>query len=120
MEGDDGEPSAGLQQRFGPGEAAVELAQLVVHGDAKGLEAAGRGIDGIALLGAENLADDGGKLGGAGDGSLGPAAEDGPGNRPGALLFAVAEEDVGKLRLSQVVHQIGGARAFTAHAPPIW
>ena len=63
MEGDDGEPAAGLQQRLGGGEAAVELAELVVHGDAQRLEGAGRRIDGVALLARpRTLADDRGEL----------------------------------------------------------
>ena len=49
-------------------------------------------------------------------GALRAAADDGPGDRPGALLLAVAEEDVGELRLAQLVDQIGRAGAFAAHA----
>jgi hypothetical protein len=116
MEGDDGQPPAGLQQRLGAGEAAVELAELVVHGDAQRLEAARRRIDGVALLRAEDAADDSGKLAGAGDRALGAAADDGAGDRSGALLLAIAEEDVGELRLVQLVDQIGRARALAAHA----
>ena len=44
MEGDDGEPAARRQHLLGGGEAALELAQLVVHGDAQRLEGARRRI----------------------------------------------------------------------------
>lgn len=48
MKADDRQPSAGLQRRFGGGQAALQLAQLVVHADADRLEAARRRIARIA------------------------------------------------------------------------
>ena len=51
MERDDREPAAGHQQALGRREAAVELAQLVVDGDAQRLEGAGRGVDAAGAAG---------------------------------------------------------------------
>src|SRR3546814_7984105 len=45
VEGDHGEPAAGAEQRLGGRKAALQLAQLVVHVDAQGLEGARRGVD---------------------------------------------------------------------------
>ena len=57
----------GVSSASARGEAAVELAQLVVHRDAQRLEGAGRRIDGVALLAADDAAHDRGELAGARD-----------------------------------------------------
>ena len=66
MEGDDGEPPARRQHALGRLQRALQLAELVVDGDAQGLERAGRGVD-LVLLGPHHGADDVGELLGRGD-----------------------------------------------------
>src|SRR5947208_13346787 len=73
MEGDDGEPSARLQQAFGGNQAAVELAELVIDRDAQGLKGAGGRIEaGLALR--DRGAYDIGELAGAAKGARRRAA----------------------------------------------
>ena len=64
VERHDGEPAAGRQQLLGGGEAAIELAELVIDGDPQRLERPGRRI--LPGLGfGYRRADDLGELGGA-------------------------------------------------------
>ena len=64
MERDDGETAARRQHLLGRGQAALKLAQLVVHGDAQRLEGAGGGIALVAALRADGAAHDLGQLAG--------------------------------------------------------
>ena len=73
MERDDGEAAARRQHLLGGGQAALELAQLVVHGDAQRLEGAGGGIALVAALRADGAAHDLGQLAGGLD-ALGACA----------------------------------------------
>ena len=64
MERDDGQPAARRQHLLGGGEAALELAQFVVHGDAQRLEGAGGGIALVLALRPDGAAHDLGQLAG--------------------------------------------------------
>src|SRR6202012_3349895 len=71
MERDDREAAAGLEQPVGGGEAAGQLAQLVIHIDAQRLEGPGRRVDAVAAAG-DDRADDAGERRGALDRRLAP------------------------------------------------
>ena len=88
MEGDDGEPAARRQQPLGGGQAAVELAELVVDRDAQRLEGAGRGIDAAGAGGTARRTSRG-ELAGAGERRLLAGGDDGAGDAAGEALLAV-------------------------------
>src|SRR6266404_154459 len=116
MEGNHGQTPARRQQRLGGGKAGVQLAQLVVHRDAQGLEGAGGGIALIPPALAHHPAHDIGEFACARDGRSLVSAKDGPrdGSRP--ALLAVAEDDVRQFLFAAAVHQIGGAGPLAAHS----
>src|SRR5579862_1892980 len=114
VEGDDDEPPVVGKHVGRRIEAALKLAQLVVHMDAQRLEGARRGMDGETLRrGAERLGHDLGQLRRACDRSGGGYCL-----RDAArlLLLAVAEDHVGEHALARGVDEIGGALAVLAHA----
>ena len=65
MEGDHDEPSAGLEQPLGGGQALGQLVELLIQVEAKRLEGPGRGMLGLVALAAEDACDNLGKLAGA-------------------------------------------------------
>src|SRR3546814_8346196 len=107
--GDHGEPAAGAEQRLGGRKAALQLAQLVVHVDAQGLEGARRGVDrptfatrallSLGLL--HHPAHQLGELAGACQRLLGAGGHDGARHLAGTALLAVAIDNVGELGLGQ-------------------
>src|SRR5688572_33053212 len=91
VEGDDGEPAAGLQNLLGRFEPAFELLKLLVEMDPYRLEGAGRRILLLAGMVAGRLANDVGELAGALDRAGG---DDRPGDSAGLGLLAVAVDHV--------------------------
>ena len=84
------------------GEAAVELAELVIHRDAQRLEGAGRRIDGVAAACGPTTP----RTSSASSpvrviGAFRARRDDRAGDRAGAPLLAVAEDDVGELAFAQ-------------------
>ena len=109
-----GEPAAGRQQLLGRGEAAIELAQFVVHGDPQGLECPGRRIlPGLGLR--DHRANDIRELGGAPDGPALSRRVDRAGDPAGKPLFAKRADQLGKVGLRQGRDQIRGALSGAAH-----
>ena len=108
VEGDDGEPAAGLQRALGRFEALLELVELGVEMDPDRLEGAGRRIALLAGAEAGGAADDRGELGGAFDRTRG---NDGAGNRPGARLLPIVAQDPGDLGLVGRIQEFGGGQA---------
>ena len=115
MERHDDEPPAGLQDALGRMQRAHEFAELVVDGDAQGLEHARRRMNAAGLL-ADERCDEIGELPRRLEGLAPPRLDDGAGDGAGAPLLAVVIEDVGELGLGGFVDEIGRARAAALHA----
>ena len=117
MEGDDGQTALGIQAGNGVAHDLLDTAQLVVDGDADGLEGALGGMLLLAQSGSgHGGADDAHQLQGGLDGLLGPAGADGAGNAGGVTLLAVIVEDTLQLVLTPVVDDlVGGQGVFIVH-----
>ena len=114
MEGDDREPAAGREQSLGGVEAALQLAELVVHGDAERLKCSGCRIDAAGLR-RHHLAHDRRELTGAPDRRRFPGGEDGAGDAPREALLAVKKDNVGERRLGQRIDEIRRRRPLPLH-----
>ena len=108
VEGDDGEPAARRERTLGGGEAAGELAELVVDRDAQRLEAAGRGVRLAGLRARQQALDQAGELQRGGEGRAPPVGDDGAGDAAGRALLAVLVEEVGERGFGQAVDEVGG------------
>src|SRR5262249_47238057 len=115
-ERDDGETATGRQHLLGRGQAALQLAELVVHGDAQRLESARGRIALVPALRANGAAHDLGELARALDGLLLARLDDGARYAPALPLFTVAPDDVGELGLVAFVDDVGGGAAGALHA----
>src|SRR3954470_12713079 len=104
MEGDDGKTSARRQNLLRGSQATLELAQLVVHGDAQRLEGAGGGIALVPALRTDGAAHDLGQLAGGLDALRLARLDDGARYTAAATLLTVTEDDVGELGLVRFVH----------------
>ena len=120
MERNDGQPAAGLDNRLGGAEPALEFGQFVVDLNSERLKGAGGGVDLLvataSLLRPGDSAYDVGKPSGGFDRRLGARGDDGARNAPGQPLFAIGIDDVGQLVFLYRVHQVGGAWARFVHA----
>ena len=118
MEGDDGETAAGLQMVDRGLHALADSAELIVDGDADGLEAAlGRMLLFPEGAGRHGRADDIDELERRFDGTVGPHALDGGGDLRGVALLAVFVEDGFEFFARPVVDDlIGGQRLLAVHA----
>jgi hypothetical protein len=112
VEGDDGEPAAGLQDLLGRLEAALQFLELLVEMDPDRLEGARGRILLLAGMMAGRLADDVGELAGALDRTGG---DDGTCDAAGLGLLAIAVDDVRDDFLGSIVEEVGGALPFPAH-----
>ena len=101
--------------RLGRDERPAKLAEFVVDEDAQRLERARRRMD-VVRPHAHRRGDDPRERGGGFDRRLGARADDGAGDAARMPLLAEDEDDVGEIALAGVGDDIGGARAFAAHA----
>ncbi len=115
MERHDGEPPARHQQPLGRLQTAVELAELVVDGDAQRLKGAGRRVE-PGLDSRHRGADDVGELEGALDRLALSRRDDGSGDPAGKALLAEVADQAGEIVLGKDGDEIGGALPGSAHA----
>ena len=108
VEGHHREAAAGLEEPLGGGEAAHELAELVVDRDAQGLEGARRRMGQLAAPRRGDAGDEPGKLERRGERLRRPVGDDGAGDAAGGALLAEMKQDVGDRRLVLVAQDVGG------------
>ncbi len=115
MERNHCEPAAGRKPALGRDEGRGELAELVVHRDAQGLERAGRRMD-IARLARDDAGDHFGKRPGPGEGRRPPVMHDGTRDAARGPFLAKMKQDIGEFFLAGRVDDIRGGGAVVAHA----
>ena len=93
MEGDDGQPAAGLQRALGGKQRPGKLAELVVDEDAQRLEDAGGGVDLVLRVAADMRLDRIGKVERALERALVAPPLDHPRDAAGMPLLAEEAED---------------------------
>ncbi len=113
MEGDDGEPAAFRKQPLAGEQALDQLAELVVHRDAEGLEAARRRMR-VARLAADGLFDQARQLGGGGDRLRRACGNDRVRDTARFALLAIGEQQIGQVGFVERVDEIGGSLALPA------
>ncbi len=96
MERDDRHAPTRRQHRFGGFKAAVDLAQLVIDGDAQGLEGAGRRVDPVRAAGPHGAAHDLGQAPRGGDRRQGARRDDRLGNARAPAFLAECEDEIGQ------------------------
>ena len=114
MEGDDGEPAAGLQRPLGGKQRAGELAELVIDEDAQRLEDAGGRVDLVLRIAADMRLDGVGKVERALERALLAPPLDHARDAAGMPLLAEEAEDACEVALLEAVDDVGGAHAGLA------
>ena len=106
------------QQALDLVQAPLDLADLVVHADAKRLESARRRVDSAPGPARHRAAHDLGELAGARDRRVRTGRDDGPRDRPRPALLAEVGDDRGEIVLLLAIDQIGGGgtRIVPIHA----
>ncbi len=120
MEGDNADPAARIQDPDGGAQSLLELIQLMVDRDPKGLERLRCGMNPAMAVGfGHRRADHLGQPGRGGNGRLLPLSGN-PGNDgAGKALLAESKEDIGQLGRFGPVHQVGGGAWKIAPQPHV-
>src|SRR5579885_1369882 len=105
MKADDGEPPTRTQECDSLWQRALQAAEFVVDGDAQRLKGACRGMD-AAGPPMHHRCHQRRQFAATLDGSLASPFDDTPRNRTRTPLLTIAIENIGKVRLIELVHQV--------------